>query len=229
MNAIFIAGTDTNVGKTHVCGLLLDFFLKKGIKTGYQKWAATGPESPPADLTECLRMGGVPLVPELVGSQVPYHFFLAASPHLAAEQEDRVIDPELIRNKYQEMLARYELLIVEGVGGIMVPLNRELLLVELLGELKIPTLVVAKSGLGTINHTLLTIAGLRQRDIPVLGVIFSDGESVEYELLVEDNLRTIAEMGQVRVLGRLRRCADPVSARAGFVPVGGAIADVFGF
>lgn len=229
MSAIFVAGTGTDVGKTHLCGLLLDFLLKKGIKAGYQKWAATGPEYPPADLVECLRMGGIPLVPELVSSQVVYHFALPASPHLAAEQAGAVIDPELIRARYQEMLARHELLIVEGVGGLMVPFNRELLLVELLRELKIPTLVVAKSGLGTINHTLLTLEALRHRDIPVLGVVFSDGVADENELLVEDNMRTIAEMGRVQVFGRLLRGPDPDQARSGFVPVGGAIAKALGF
>jgi dethiobiotin synthetase len=224
MNAIFVAGTDTNVGKTHVCGLLLDFLRKEGVKAGYQKWAATGPEFPPADLKACLGMAGIPLEPELVGSQVVYYFALSASPHLAGEQEGKRVDPELIRQKYQEMSARYELLVIEGVGGIMVPLNRELLLVDLLQELKIATLVVAKSGLGTINHTLLTLEGLRRRGIPVLGVVFSDGASGEDDLLAEDNMRTIAEIGQVRVFGRLRRSPDPVEARAAFVPVGRAIA-----
>jgi dethiobiotin synthetase len=227
MSAIFVAGTDTNVGKTHVCGLLLDFFLKNGVMAGYQKWAATVPESPPADLEACLRTAGLPLDldPELVSHQVVYHFSLPASPHLAAEQEGKVVDPALIRARYQEMLARYALLVVEGVGGIMVPLNRDLLLADLLRELKIPTLVVARSGLGTINHTLLTLEALRHRDIPVLGVVFSDGATEEDALLVEDNMRTIAELGRVRVFGRLRRFADPGKARLDFAPVGKAIAE----
>ena len=225
MSAIFVAGTDTNVGKTHVCGLLLDFLRKNGSDAGYQKWAATGPESPPADLEACLRMAGLPLEPELVSSQVVYHFALPASPHLAAEQQGAIIDPALIRSRYQEMLACHELLIVEGVGGLLVPLNRELLLVDLLGELKIPTLIVARSGLGTINHTLLTLEALRHRGIPVLGVVFSDAAVEEDALLVADNMRTIAEMGRVQVFGRLRRCVDPAQARLDFIPVGLAIAE----
>ena len=223
MNAIFVAGTDTNVGKTHVCGLLLGFLLKEGIKAGYQKWAATGPESPPADLRNCLRMAGLPLVPELAGSQVVYHFELPASPHLAAEREGKVVEPELIRKKYQEMLGLHELLVVEGVGGLMVPLRRDLLLIDLLEELKIPTLLVARSGLGTINHTLLSLAALRHRDIPVLGVVFSEATPGEDALLVEDNMRTIAEMGRIAVLGCLEYAPDPDAAKADFVPVGQAI------
>jgi dethiobiotin synthetase len=228
MSALFVTGTDTNVGKTRVCGLLLDFLRKQGIKAGYQKWVATGPEFPPADLAACLEMAALPLEPELAGRQVVYHFALPASPHLAAEQEGAVVEPAVIRARYREMLARYELLVVEGVGGLLVPLNRELLLGELLGELKIPTLIVARSGLGTINHTLLTLGALRQREIPVLGVVFSDAAPEEDGLLVADNLRTIADMGQVRVFGRLRHCPEPDRARADFVPVGRAMAEALG-
>lgn len=228
MSAIFVAGTDTDVGKTYVCGLLLGFLQKKGLAAGYQKWVGTGPEFPPADLAACLRMAELPLEPELAASQVVYHFALPASPHLAAEQEGAVVEPGLIREKYRELLDRYELLLVEGVGGLMVPLRRDLLLIDLLAGLKIPTLVVAKSGLGTINHTLLTLESLRRRDIPVLGVVVSDGALEEDELVVADNMRTISEMGQTQVFGRLRRCPDPALARADFAPVGQAIAVALG-
>lgn len=223
MSAIFVAGTDTNVGKTHVCGLLLDFLLKQGVKAGYQKWVATGPEFPPADLVDCLRVAGQPVDPDAVEWQVPYHFSLAASPHLAAEQEGAVVDPVLIRKKYQEMVARHELLVVEGVGGLMVPLRRDLLFIDFLGELKIPTLLVARSGLGTINHTLLSLAALRERKIPLLGVVFSDATPSPSELLVEDNLRTIAEMGQISVFGRLPYSPDPDQSRERFVSIGQSI------
>jgi dethiobiotin synthetase len=228
MGALFVTGTDTNVGKTHVCGLFLDFLRKKGLAAGYQKWVATGPESPPADLAACLEMAGLPFAPELLSSQIIYHFALPASPHLAAEQAGAVIDPALIRARYHAMLARYELLVVEGVGGLLVPLRRDLLLADLLQELRIPTLVVARSGLGTINHTLLTLEALRRREIPVLGVVCSDAALEENELLVADNLRTIAGLGQVRVFGRLPHCPEPAHARAGFVPVGMAIVEALG-
>ncbi|MFA6465377.1 MAG: dethiobiotin synthase, partial [Desulfurivibrionaceae bacterium] len=82
-----------------------------------------------------------------------------------------------------------------------------------------------RSGLGTINHTLLTLEALRHRDIPVLGVVFSDGGPEEDTLLVEDNMRTVAEMGRVRFFGRLHRCVDPGKARLDFVPVGKAISE----
>ena len=76
--------------------------------------------------------------------------------------------------RWQEYSRRKELLVVEGVGGLLVPLRRDLLLADFLGRIRLPTLLVARSGLGTLNHTLLSLEALRSRDIPVLGVVFSD-------------------------------------------------------
>ncbi|HIJ78621.1 MAG: dethiobiotin synthase [Desulfobulbaceae bacterium] len=228
MKQIFVTGTDTDVGKTFVCGLLLNFFKEQGVDVGYQKWAATGPDFPPADLVSCLNAAGLPLVEADIPLQVPYHFALPASPHLAAEQQGAEVDPGHIRRCYQQLKARHQLLVVEGVGGLLVPLRRDLLLAELLAELMIPTLIVARSGLGTINHTLLTLEGLRARQIPVLGVLFSDAASGDNEILVADNMATIGEIGQVKILGRLPRCRELAQAREAFSPIGRAISREIG-
>ena len=135
------------------------------------------------------------------------------------------MEPEVIIENYQKLAARYKWLIVEGVGGIMVPLRRDLLLADLLAQLQPRTLVVARSGLGTLNHTLLTLEALRRRNIPVLGIVFSDPEIQEDERLVQDNMRTIEEIGLVRVFGRLRRHQDIEKSKAAFMPVGQAILD----
>ncbi len=223
MSAIFVAGTDTDVGKTHFCGLLLDFFIKEGIRAGYQKWVATGPDFPPADLVHCLRVAGQPLFREEVALQVPCHFSLPASPHLAAEAEGREVDPALLKSRYEEQLGRHALLVVEGVGGLMVPLRRDLLLVDFLAELRIPTLLVARSGLGTLNHTLLSLEALRRREIPVLGVVCSDTRPDEPEPIVRDNLRTIADLGRTAVLGRLPYRPGTEQGKQEFPPVGRAV------
>ncbi|MFZ5775725.1 MAG: dethiobiotin synthase [Thermodesulfobacteriota bacterium] len=223
MNAIFVAGTDTDVGKTWVTGLLLAFLREQGIEAGYQKWAATGAGYPPADLCHCLETAGMVLQPELLADQVVFHFGLAASPHLAAEQEGRQVEAEAIRQSFARLISRYELLVVEGVGGLMVPLRRDLLLIDLLAELVIPTVLVARSGLGTINHTLLSIEALRQRAIPLLGVVCSDAQPTEDSAIVADNLRTIAELGRLPVYGRLPHCSNTAEAKAMFGPIGDAI------
>lgn len=223
-NTLFVTGTDTSVGKTYVCARLLEFLKAKGIQAGYQKWVATGVKAGlPEDLALCLKAASISPKPELVQQQAPYCFSFPASPHLAAEMEDRTVDPEVIEANYKSLAAKYEWLIVEGVGGIMVPLRRNLLLADLLKRLQPTTLVVARSGLGTLNHTLLTLEALRNREIPLLGVVFSDSKDREDERLVQDNMLIIEEIGMVRVFGRLPRQQNDAKARSAFIPVGQAI------
>ena len=223
-NTLFVTGTDTSVGKTFVCARLLEFFKAKNIRAGYQKWVATGVEDGlPEDLAICAAAAGIAPDPELVKLQVPYSFGFPASPHLAAEMAERTVEPDVIVERYNRLAARYEYLLVEGVGGLLVPLRRDLLLADLLARLRPRTLVVARSGLGTLNHTLLTLEALRCREIPVLGVVFSDPECREDENLIRDNMRTIEEIGRVRIFGRLKRLGDSGSPGATFLPIGGAI------
>jgi dethiobiotin synthetase len=223
-NTLFVTGTDTSVGKTYVCARLLEFLKIKGIEAGYQKWVASGTdEGLPEDVNLCLSAADISPTTELVEQLVPYYFRFPASPHLAAEMEDRAVEPEVIVKNYQKLAARYKWLIVEGVGGVMVPLRRDLLLADLLAQLQPRTLLVARSGLGTLNHTLLTLEALRKRNIPVLGIVFSDPEREEDERLVQDNMRTIEEIGLVRVFGRLQRHQNIDKSRAAFMAVGQAI------
>ena len=223
-NTLFVTGTDTSVGKTYFCAMFLEFLKNMNIRAGYQKWVATGAETgQPEDLDICLKAAGVSSDREIFVQQVPYCFRFPASPHLAAEMESKAVEAEIIIEKYRNMAGMHELLVVEGVGGIMVPLRRDLLLADLLAKVKARTLVVARSGLGTLNHTLLTLEALRNRGIPALGVVFSDPEKGEDERLVQDNMRTVAEIGLVRVFGRLKRLQDAKEARNSFMPIGQAI------
>ena len=225
-NILFVSGTDTEVGKTYVCGRLLEYAQANNIKAGYQKWVCSGSEETvPDDLEYCLGAAGLPLDPELVGEQVPYSFRFPGSPHLAAAMENRVVDPDVIIRKCKNLARQYEWLIVEGVGGLLVPLRHDLLLADLLGQLQPWTLLVARSGLGTINHTLLSIEAMHSRRIPTLGVIFSDAEQDENKTIVSDNQKIIQEIGKVKVFGRLQREAEPALAREEFRPIGRAIFD----
>jgi dethiobiotin synthetase len=228
-NTVFVTGTDTSVGKTYVCARLLEFLRLKGIQAGYQKWVATGVTAGlPEDLVLCLAAAAVSPMPEHIEQHVPYSFRLPASPHLAAEMENRTVRPEYIVEQYKTLAARSEWLIVEGVGGIMVPLRRDLLLADLVARLRLKTLVVARSGLGTLNHTLLTLEALQARQIPVLGVVLSDSGEHEDEILVRDNLQTLEQIGEVRVFGRLPWLTNGTGAARTFMPVGQAIWEELG-
>lgn len=223
MNAIFVAGTDTGIGKTFICAQLLAYLKNRDIKAGYQKWVSTGDAGLPADLQYCLAVAGLPFDPSLLDLQVPFRFRFPASPHLAAALENRIVDPEVIACAYTAFASRVELLIVEGVGGLLVPLGREFFLIDLVARLAPPVLLVATSGLGTLNHTLLSLEALRSRNIVVLGVVFTDSAAAEDERLIADNMKTIADLGKVTVFGRMPRIggADAAEqAAAAFAPIG---------
>lgn len=218
-HTLFITATDTGIGKTLICGLLLGFLHDKDIETGYQKWVGTGAAGKSADLEDCFDISGLATDPDLLELQAPYRLEFQASPHLAAELAGVKIDPEKIIGAYREMAANHEVLVVEGVGGLLVPLTRKRLLADLLARLKPPTIIVARSGLGAINHTLLTIEAMRTRQIPILGIIFTDSAD-EDEVIVRDNLKIIAEMGRVEVLGRLPYCHNKQELTEAFLPIG---------
>lgn len=223
-NTLFVTGTDTSVGKTYFCARLLEFLTSRGRDAAYQKWIATGVTGGlPEDLAVCHAAVSQAIPASGIRKLVPYCFKYPASPHLAAAMEETEVDPEVILAQHHLMAARHEWLVVEGVGGILVPLRRDLLLADLLARVKPRTLVVARSGLGTLNHTLLTLEALRSRNIPVLGVVFSDQHEEEDDRLVEDNLRTVEETGRTKVFGRLQRLPDNGRAKSAFVPVGEAI------
>jgi len=214
MKTVFVAGTDTGVGKTFFCAHFLKYLLDRGIVAGYQKWVSTGDAEHPADLNFCIRTAGPGADAADIDLQVPFRFPFPASPHLAAELFGREVDAEVIARVFRSMAEKYELLIVEGVGGLLVPLRRDLLLIDLLARLRPPVLLVARSGLGTLNHTLLSLEALHSRDIPIIGVVFSDPPDPDDDTLIDDNMKTIAELGGTRVFGRLHRTADHGESQA---------------
>jgi dethiobiotin synthetase len=205
---LVVSGTDTGVGKTLVAGLLLRELRRAGVACGYQKWVATGGKAPAEDLVRVCELSGLDPVRDAGRLRVDHCFELAASPHLAAETEGGRIDPRRLLASTREMAAGLDRLIVEGAGGLMVPLDRGTLMIDLAAELGAPVLLVARTGVGTINHSLLSVAALRARNIPCAGIVFSDeGPGID-ERVAEDNRKTIAELGRVPCLGRLRWSRD---------------------
>lgn len=184
MSAIFVTGTDTEVGKTVVSAALtvgLDGYYWKPIQAGRQ---------PSTDTADVRRWTGLPderFLPEA------YLLESAESPHAAAAREGTEIEIETI---LERTLPSDRPVVVEGAGGLMVPLNAEALVVDLISALEFPVVLVARTSLGTLNHTLLSLAELRRRSIPVLGVVLDGAPH-------ESNRRAIEHYGEVRVLGRI--------------------------
>lgn len=186
-NALIVAGTDTGIGKTLVAA-----GLTGALSARYWKPVQSGLEEE-TDSEVVARLTGAETLPEA------YRLKLPASPHLSAEAEDAVIDP--VRLSLPEVEGP---LVVEGAGGLMVPLNRQLLQIDQFANWRLPMVLCARSALGTINHTLLSLEAAKARGIEVLGVIFVG----DAEPLVE---ATIRDFGGVRHLGRLAKL-DPVTA-----------------
>ena len=186
---IVVTGTDTDIGKTvFAAGLTaaLDARYWKPVQAGL----ADG-----SDAASVVTLG-VPadrVLPEA------YRLTTPCSPHLAAEIDGITIDPDRLALPPVDGP-----LVVEGAGGVMVPVTRDLIFADLFARWGKQVVLVARTGLGTINHSLLSIEALRTRGVPILGIAFV-GETVE------DSEATIATIGKVRRLGRLPRL-DPLNA-----------------
>ncbi len=201
MRAIFVTGTDTGVGKTYVCGLLLKYLKDKGIKAVTQKWVQTGCRSfRETDIALHQRMAFLP--EKKIDNQIPYVFKHPVSPHLAAALENRRISKKVIKNSFKALCRNNEYVIVEGAGGVLVPLNKNTLMIDLVKELRLPVLIVVHNKLGAINHALLTIEALKKRKIKMIGILFNNVKGQNPKILA-DNPKIVAKLAKVRVLGIL--------------------------
>lgn len=181
MSAFVVTGTDTGIGKT-VFSAALTGALGAHYWKPVQSGLADGADKD--SVASLARLPAERILPEA------YRLTEPLSPHRAAELDGLVIDPDVL------VLPAARPLVVEGAGGALVPLTREVTYADVFAEWGLLTILVARTSLGTINHSLLTIEALRSRRVPIHGVAFV-GEANE------DNEATICEMGQVRRLGRL--------------------------
>jgi len=182
MSAIVVTGTDTDIGKTVFAAALAG-----ALGAHYWKPVQAGLDDG-SDRERAARLSGLPdgkLLPEA------YRLTTPCSPHRAAEIDGVAIDPAHLTLPDVDGP-----LVVEGAGGVMVPVTRDLLFADLFARWAQPVVLVARTALGTINHSLLSIEALKRRDVPLLGIAFV-GERVE------DTEATIATIGGVKRLGRL--------------------------
>lgn len=184
MAVIFITGIDTEVGKTMITGLLGRYLYQKGESVITQKIAQTGCVDQSEDVLKHREIMGMPYnEDDESGLTCPYIFKFPASPHLAADLESKVIDPSKITQSTNKLGEKYKHVIVEGVGGIHVPLNHEVSLLDYLEEQKYPLIIVSSSKLGSINHTLLTLEVAHNRGLEVRGIIYNHYPSENPQIL----------------------------------------------
>jgi dethiobiotin synthetase len=198
MHGCFVSGTDTGVGKTVVSAAIVAALRASGIDAVGLKPIVTGTDDPPpvpwpADHELLATVSGLSV------EQVNFTAYgPAVSPHLAAELSGRPVDPAALVAAIQRAGAGHETLIVEGVGGLLVPLNGDYGVRELALELALPVVLVARPGLGTINHTLLTLEAARSCGLAVAGVVLNPWPA-DPDPLQRSNRDTIAALGEVAV------------------------------
>lgn len=203
MTGVFITGTGTDVGKTHVTGLLLRGLRVRGVNAGSIKPVQTGcaPGEPPLDLAAHWRLAGWQPAESVARACAPFVFADPVSPHLAAQRAGVRLDVAVVAEAVRAAARHFEFSLVEGAGGVLVPLNECETQLDLMRALALPVLLVAEAGVGTINHTLLTLAALRGAGVPVLGVVLNARVPVAEAGVAEDNAATIAAMGACPVFG----------------------------
>ncbi len=202
---IFITGTDTGVGKTIVSTGLILALKARGLNVGYMKPVESGCQVLDGEVVA----SDVRFVREVCGIRddmdlmCPYRLKAAAAPSIASRLEDIHVDISYIVDQYFQLSLMHEIIVVEGVGGLMVPLNNNEVVTDLILQLGLEAVIVAKPGLGTINHSLLTINMAKMMGISVQGLIVNGFGKDVIGLPERTNPDEIQHFGNVPVLGIL--------------------------
>jgi dethiobiotin synthetase len=201
VSGYFVTATDTGVGKTFITAALAKALRARGRGVAVFKPVQSGAlaDDPSGDAA-------------LLGADCVYAFAAALAPLVAARAEGRTIELEPILARAGELTREHELLLVEGAGGLLVPLADDLDVADLAAALGLPLVVVARAGLGTVNHTLLTIEAAKARGLEIAGVVLN-GKSDES---TAGNAALIEAGSGVRVLAQVPRLADPADAAGYF-------------
>ena len=182
----FVSGIDTGVGKSYATGYIAKLWNSKGIRTITQKFIQTGCTGISEDILKHREIMGIP--PQEVdkdGTTCPYVMTYPASPHLAAEIDKVEIDTGLILRSTEKLSSLYDVVLLEGAGGLYVPVTRDYLTIDYIQDHGYPLILVASSKLGSINHTLMSLELCRLRGIGLIIVVYivfpADSEWIKHD------------------------------------------------
>jgi dethiobiotin synthetase len=208
---LFVTGTDTGVGKTVISLLLMQLSYRRGGNPFYMKLIQTGCASAyDTDSDARFIYDHVPaLKGKDPGDSVVYCFKKPKAPYFAARDEGVVIDPQILKESFEQRVGRRSPVILEGAGGLLVPVTGDVLMISLVELLAASPILVGRAGLGTINHTLLSIEALRTRGMEPAAVILVDcGQTPTPREMIRENIEAVANVGKVRVAGVVGRIRD---------------------
>lgn len=201
---IFIVGTDTGAGKSVLSLLLMQYFYAKGFTPFYLKPIQTGCVNPLDTDSDAkfIHRHVTPLASKDPAESVIYCFRNPKAPYFAARNEGKEIDIKTIQSAVALKSTLYSPVIMEAAGGLLVPVTEKLLVIDLISLTKTRPLIAARSGLGTINHTLLTVEALMRRDIQPLGIVFIDaGELETPPEMLQENIEAVEKFSDLKVAG----------------------------
>lgn len=200
MNQIyFVTGIDTNIGKSYAVGFLAAKWAKEGKKVITQKPIQTGNSDMSEDIVFHRKMMGIELLPEdKNGLTMPEIFTYPASPHLAAKIDNRTIDFEKIDKATEILHENYDILLIEGAGGLMVPLTEDLLIIDYIAQKKYPIILVTSGRLGSINHTLLSFEAIENRGLTLHSVVYNLFDENPDPIISEDTFRLLKKQMSMR-------------------------------
>ncbi len=208
IHGIFVTGTDTGIGKTLIAAGIIRWLRAHWIDTVPMKPVQTGAERRgevliAPDLEYCLAAAGIQPNADERRLMAPYIYEPACSPHLAGRMAGKYAGIETIQKSAEILLRRRQAVVIEGAGGIMVPLNEKETTLDLMQRLGFPVILVSRIGLGAINHALLSINTLNAAGLRLLGIIFNQTEPPlpENQYIEEDNPKAVADFGKVKILG----------------------------
>ena len=175
MRGLFVTGTDTGVGKTFVTAGLARLLSDRGLRVGVMKPVETGCDRRGNDLVpaDAVRLLTAARGHQDLSSLCPYRFEAPLAPDIAARQAGRSIDPVVILDRFRTLAASHDIVMVEGAGGLLVPIWDRYTMADLAGDVGLPLLVVTASRLGAVSHTLLTLEHARFRGLPVAAYVLN--------------------------------------------------------
>ena len=196
---IFIVGTDTGVGKTIVSAGIAGALYRRGIDVGIMKPVSAGLREDARFLMRAIdSRDSIDLVN-------PVHLRLPLAPYVAAKLLKKRVDLQKINRAFKTLSQKHSFMVVEGAGGLLVPIQKKYSMADLVRKFRLPVLIVTRATLGTINHTLLTVEALRARKIPIVGILLNGLELKHRDLAIRTNPKVLRELTRLPILGILPR------------------------
>ena len=194
MSGIFVAGTDTGVGKTVIAAALAMRLKHLGVDAGVMKPIETGVALDDDSSTDAARLLKAAGAADSLERVSPYRLAAALAPLAAARVASVTIESERILEAYRHLAALHRCVIVEGVGGVMVPITAQWNVCNLIAQLRLPVLIVGRVALGGVNHALLTLQALRVREIPVLAIALNVADPAHHTATSGEQERSTLEL-----------------------------------